>query len=499
MGRQYQFLWIFVIGLLVYFGIRIHNLDSVPLFLDESINIERSVNIINGTYLEHARTGKFLLPYLSIPFQPHINAVWSVRLSLLLITCLGIACAFAITKHYAGVLGGMVTLVLMTFSPMLFLFDRFALSDTLLHVTLTIWILSLFKLFGYSRFRWQYAMASGVLFVVSMLAKSPTLFLAPLSFVFVIFIPRWTIINRVKSLIIFYGTVLALWLPFTFLLSTRKIDYFGKADHIAPTLSNLLDFERILNNLSFMLDGLITYHGGLFIAISVVVIVIAIPFKPRVMLTLCAGILGYGVAIITIGGFGLFIRYFAPMMPLLFIALGIGCATLVNVLHKRYRLRLSLVFIVLGMVWIITTSFPFMSQIYSDPHNATLVPKDRSEYMRANSSGFGILDLRDALVDLASDAPIVVEGAIVSCYTLTLYMPKDANVMIQCPNVLSGERRAKYLNQYLPEEAQEHERYYVVFETEGIVSYEEITTLELTPIAEFPRPGNGIIQLFRSE
>jgi len=498
MLHSHRFLWIAVLGFLIFFGIRIHNLDVVPLFIDESINIERSVNIVNGTYLEHARTGKFLLPYVTIPFQPHINAVWSVRLGLLLITCLGIASAFALAKRYTGYVGGFITMLLMTFSPMLFLFDRFALSDTLLHVTLTIWIFSLFVVFDRRHSNMLYAVLSSILFVISMFAKSPTVFLAPLPLVFAILISRWTMLNRVKILAVSYGTILILWLPFTYLITARKIDYFGKADHVAPSVESLFNFERIFNNLSFMIGGIITYHNIVFILIAVVIILIGIRFRPRILLALSAGVVGYGIAIVLLGGYGLFIRYYTPIIPLLFVSVGIASATIVDVVRRRTSNNILPVFIGLILVWIVIVSLPFMNSLYTDPHSATLVGKDRSEYMRANSSGFAIPELRDYLLELANDKPIVVEGAFVSCYTLVLYIPEDANITVQCPNVLAGERRAKYLNEYLPEQANQHTPYYVVFETEGIIGFEEIITVDLIPIAEFNRPGNGIIQLFEA-
>lgn len=495
MHRSHRFLWIVVAGLLVYFGIRIHSLDSVPLFIDESINIERSVNIMNGTFIEHARTGKFLAPYLSVPFQPHINAIWSVRLGMLLITCLGIAVATALARQLSDEHGGLMTLLLITFSPMLFLFDRFALSDTLLHVTITLWVFSLIWMFRQRRFTWYHAIISGIFFIISMLAKSPTIFLIPLPIVLAVLIPRWRIITRVQAIMIYYVTTLALWLPFMFVLSTRKIDYFGKGSHIAPSFSELFNIERISNNLSFMIGGIITYHGILFVIISVLIILIASRFRPHILLSLGAAILGYGIAIVLLGGYGLFIRYYTPIMPLLFISTGIATVTLVEVIQRHLNRNVMVIAYGAIIVWIGIVSLPFITQIYTDPHGAPLVGKDRSEYMRANSSGFAIPELHDYLIDLAADEDIVVEGAIVSCYTLVLYTD-DNNIHVQCPNVLSGERRATYLNQYLPEEAAKHDRYYVVFETEGIISYDEITTLDLTLIQEFPRPGNGVIQLF---
>jgi len=63
--------------------------------------------------------------------------------------------------------------------------------------------------------------------------------------------------------------------------------------------------------------------------------------------------------------------------------------------------------------------------------------------------------------------------------------------------VLSGDRRAKYLNSYLPGVAEEVGHVLLVLETNGFVLKEELTDIQLTLVAEFSHSGNhSVIQLF---
>ena len=69
--------------------------------------------------------------------------------------------------------------------------------------------------------------------------------------------------------------------------------------------------------------------------------------------------------------------------------------------------------------------------------------------------------------------------------------------MLDCPNVLSGDRQGKFLNRYLPQLAAERGSYLLVMETQGLVSSEELTGLDMRLLEVFPRPGNvSEIQLY---
>ncbi len=481
---------LFVIGVLAFFGLRLHQLDAIPLFIDEAIAIERSENIRDGVYLQHARAGKFLLPYYLLPFQPHLNAAWIARASFLILCCLGFAGALAIANRYGGLKGSLLAAMALVFSPALYFFDRLVLADTMLHAALSLWIWSLFAVYDRPHPGYRRALFSAVLYVVALLAKAPALFLLPLPLVFAWALPRWSIRDRLRSLLAFYGAIAAMWMPFALVILSRQIDYFGKSAG-RPSASGLIDADRIRNNLSALLDMFSVYEGAVFILAAALVCLAGVFRRPRPLLPLLAGIVGYEFALIWLGGDALFNRYFLPVFPLFIVSAAIALADLSQLAGRLFKRDIFPLAVGSLLIWIAMLSLPFIKALQQAPASAGLAPGDWGEYVSRNSSGFGIPELSSYLSDLAADGAIVIEGAVVGCYTLRLYVADADKVHIQCPNVLSGERRAAYLNARLPQQADKHERYYLLLETGGLLSREELTTVPLQLQAEFPRPGNA--------
>ena len=483
-------LYLTVLGVLLFFGMRLHRLDAIPLFIDEAIAIERSENIRDGVYLQHARTGKFLLPYYLLPFQAQLNAAWIARASCLVLWCLGFAAAVSIAKRYGGLRAGLLAALPLLFSPALFFFDRFVLADTMLHAALSIWFWSLFKVYDRPQPSYKWALFSAALYIVALLVKAPALFLLPLPLVFAWALPRWSIRDRLRSLLALYGAGAALWLPFALLISSRQIDYFAKSAGLASSSNALFDPGRIGSNISALLDVFSAYEGGAFILAAALLCLAGLLRKPRPLVPLLAGIAGFEFALIWLGGDALFNRYFLPVYPLFLVAAAISLADLSQLASRRLKRDIFPIFAGLALIWIVSHSSPFIKALQLDPASANLAPGDRGEYISRSSSGFGIPELSAYVKRLAVDGAVVIEGAVVGCYTLRLYVADAADVVIQCPNVLSGERRAAYLNARLPQQADQHARYYLLLETGGLVSREEVTAVQLRPQADFPRPGN---------
>ena len=498
LNRPGSFIWVAVAGILVFLGMRLHNLDAIPLFIDGSIAIQRSEDILNDVLLRHGAHGKFLLPYYLLPFQPHVHAVWVTRASLLLVLCLGVASSTAIAKRYGGRAAGGLVLLLFAFSPMLFFFDRFILADTMLHAVLTTWVWTLFLVLDRPQPNFALAVGSAMLFSAAVLVKASALFLLPLPFVMALFLRTWPLRERLKVLAVMYLTVGALVASFIIVLATRQVDYFGNYGNLgASSQSDLFSISRPWINLLSMLEAFYAYHGVAFTVCLISVSLLAIRFKPAVMLSLLAGAFGYALALAWLGRAGVHIRYYIPLLPLLLVAASIAMSALDQAVRARFkRPMLPFVYALLAL-WLFTFSAPFIWQLQTRPSSVSLARGDWIEYISYNSSGFGIPELAEYLGELAADSSIVVEGAFAGCYTLRLYLPLSADVRLQCSNVMAGERRAPYLNARLPSEADKHARFYLVLETSGFVSREELTTVQLALLAEFPRPDNiSDLQLF---
>ena len=497
MNHPRRFIWIAVIGLLLYFGLRLQNIDAIPLFIDETIAVERSANIADGTLLHHAPSGKFALPYYLLLFQPRFNAVWISRVSVAIWTCLGLAGAMAIAGRYGGVFAGTAAAAMLTFSPMLFLFDRFAIGDTMAHAAVTVWMWSLYSLFDSRKPNWSLVGISGILFIVCLLTKATTVMLLPLPVVMATIVPRWPTNTRIKATAAVYAAVSALWIPLSIALSSRELDYFGHYGDFGSSANSLLDLSRIVSNLSFMLESVIVYHGSVFMVCALVASSVAIIILPRTMLPIVASVVGFGFAVVWLTDQRLFARYFVPILPLFLVGVGIALSALSDAIKRRLNWHMLPVLVTVILFWVFGIALPFVKRIQSDPENANLFSADFNEYIRSDSSGFAIPELAEYLASIRDVKIETVVGSFVGCETLRLYLPPESRVDLHCPNVLSGDRRAKYLNVHLPIEADMRDGLLLVLENPGLVSRDELSGIDLTPLAEFPRPGNhSVIRLF---
>ncbi len=489
-----------VAGMLMFLWMRLHQLDEIPLFIDEAIAVERADDVLDGIYLQHASQGKFLQPYLYLLFQAQQGAWFVARAVALLMTCLGMAAGLAIARCYGGFQAAALAIALLSLSPMLFFFQRLSLADTFLSATLLLWVWSLLHLYERQEPSLPVIAVCAALFIMSLLIKASALFLLPLPLVMALLLPRWSMRMRAQALAGLYLGMLVLWLPFVLALASRGLDYFSQFYNLgSATVDSLLDTSRIAANLRSMLEGLLVYHGAPFIICLLALSLFAIRLRPRIILSLLAAGIGFGLAQILLGGVRFF-RYFLPMMPFLFLAAGIALPALSEAAANRNRRSPLPIAWALLCFWAVTFAAPSLHRFYTDPAAAGLPPGDRTAYFETDSAGFGIPKLVELLNELAADAIVHVEGAVSNCASLRLYVEQAERVRVHCPNVLSGDRRARYLNAYLPEQAARHEDYYLVLEEPGAVLREQLTTVDLTLVAKFARPGDkSVLLLYRIE
>ncbi len=423
LDRSRSLLIIAVIGILLHFGFRLHNIAVLPLFIDETIVVGESEAIAGGTFIHHAPFGKFALPYFLLPFQPTTKSPWIIRTSLLLWACIGFAGALAIVRRYGADRWAVVAAaVMLACSPMLFFFDRLVLGDTMAHVAVTLWLLSLLRLFDEHSPRYELACISGILFVVCLLSKATTLLLIPLPIVMAVLVARWSFSSRVKCLGLFYVSAAMLWVPFTLALASRDLDYFWQYGNFASPTRSLLDLGRFGRNISFLLEAMATYHHWAFLMVSGFACLLGSFLMPRIMLSILLGIAGYCFAISLIIDDLLFGRYFVPVLPLYFVATSIAVSALARSMQRQAnRLLCSGIFVLLGL-WAIAIALPFIASLYIDPPKANLFRGDRIEYIQHNSSGYGIPELAQYLLTQSENGPNYVVGAFVGCETLSLYL-----------------------------------------------------------------------------
>jgi 4-amino-4-deoxy-L-arabinose transferase-like glycosyltransferase len=490
-----RYLSLALLILLLYLGLRLHQLLALPLFIDETLHADRAVSVWRGSPLWFGVHGKYLGSWWVALFYPFPPQPWLIRAAVLLLTPLSAAAVMALAQRLYGRSAGIYAGVLAVFAPMLFFFDRMSLADTTLHVTLALFVLSLFHLLDSRSLRWRLALLAGALLALSVMAKASALAILPLPVIAVWLLPRgWRVTDRLKALAGVSGAALVIWLPLLIAMRLRGINYLGVpiAEHSAGAGSILLP-ERITGNLLFLLDGLLVYFGAVPLLIAAGAMIAGVIAHPRGGLVLGLAVGGPALGIILIGEAGVSMRYWLGIIPLALALIGGGLAVIGKRLAGGGLVR-HLPAALIGL-WVLAAAVPFIHSAYTNPTALPLPDKDRLEYLEADSAGTMLPELADFLAAEAArrDDKLVVTGAISQCYGLSLYLPADADIMLDCPRVFSPEGRGAALDQHVAALAAQHERYYVIFEKAGIVSLEDVTTTTLEPVAAFARPGSRVI------
>ena len=489
-------LWGVSLLLVVYWGIRLHQLTILPLFLDETISISWSADVWQGGALHFGSHGKLLLPWWGALFQPQLHeAAFVMRVASLLLVLMGAAGIVALGKRLANIQVGLMALFVMTVAPMFVFFDRMALTDTVLHAMTTLFVWALMRLWQRSTYRRRDAILAGSLFILAFLAKSSALLLLLLPLVAVVILPRgWSRLQAFQSVGAVYLSMGLMWLPLQIVMLWREINYLGLAQQFSTGQNPLSGLDKLVHNFNFMIQGPATYFGSAFLVLTVIGFIAALRYIPRKSLVLLAAISGFCFGIIFFGDVGLSIRYWLAVMPLVVVLMVAGLYWLVDDIGQRIQrlaiIRPAAVMVSIFAIWGVAFGLPFIVTAYNSPESLTLVDKDRGEYIMSDAAGTRLPEMADLIHELTKQIPTqaMVIGAFVQCETLALYASESEEVVIDCPNVLAGGRRGEWLHQYIREKADNFQTLYVIFETPGYASTDDIPTLTLEPLLELNRP-----------
>ncbi|MDQ7027062.1 MAG: glycosyltransferase family 39 protein [Anaerolineae bacterium] len=479
--RPHQRYLIIVCFLLLFFGLRIFRLDALPFFIDESLIVQWSAEVRSRSPLGFGYHGKYLLAWVTAGLGSVEVGYWTTRVVTLFFVMLGASALVRLGQRLHRWRSGVLALFLMTWTPMLIFFDRLALTDTVLHAMLTLFMFFLIHTCRKKKIKIKHPILVALTFLLALLAKSTAIVLLPMPLVAVILLPTWSRQRRMRVLLLIYGAILAFWLPLQIVLMLRDINYFGLAGQFSVGLDRVPLTVKLQDNTAFIVDGLRAYFGDWFFAVVAVSYGIALLRMPRRALTLLAMIGGLSLAIILAGGSGLSIRYWLAMIPTALVLLIIGLEILFDTFPspiKNYGLPLLLV------AYMVIIGIPFLRVAYTAPQELPLPGTDRLSYIESDAAGTMLPEVAQ-FID-ASDIRVTV-GAFPQCFTLNLYMTSE----IQCVNVLADNGRMQRVNQRLtvPEPP-----YYVVLESPGYVTLQDITVVDLTPIATFERRG-GLITI----
>jgi len=490
-GKQHsQLSLLAAVTLLFYFGLRLWHLLALPLFIDEALSGVRSLDTLSGSPLWFAEHGKLLLPWWGALFFPYQATPFLIRVSALLLALLSAAVVFALAKRLYGTPAGFFALLLLAFNPMLFFFDRLALSDTTLHAMITLFIFALHHLLTREKFHRGLAILTGGLLILCILAKATALSVTPLPLLALFLLPRWAWRLRFKAGVWIYGTAITLWLPLQLLLIWRGIDYLSTAGVRSGGDATLI--ENFVSNFQFLLDGFTAYFSAPLLLIFVLLIIAGIlyPFKTESKFSgfiLAAGVFGPGLALLLFGG-AVTMRYWVLMLPIStvlitggLIVVGDWLARLANP-HQAWLRWLPAGIV---SIWLLSIALPFIQTAYTNPTHLPLPQGDLNEYITYDSSGVGIPEVVDYLQVQQVEITI---GAIANCDALAFYAE---SMRVDCPNVLSGGRRGEWLEAYIVERVGQADRIFVIFESPGYASPAELSALQFDLRLEIPRPYDG--------
>lgn len=483
-----------IIILLLGFGLRLHQLLALPLFIDETLHAQRAIDVWEGSPLWFGVHGKYLGAWWTALFYPFPITPFLLRAAMLLITPLSTAAIMSLTRRLYGSAASVCAGLIVTFAPMLFFFDRMSLADTILQPMLALFVLALYHLLDKAQFRWRVAVMAGAALALSVMAKASALTILPLPVIAIWILPRgWNTRDRLQALAGVLGTALLIWLPLLILMRTRDINYLGVpiSAHSAEA-DELLLLDRLLGNVRFVLDGLIVYFGIVPLVLAVLAMIAAVLARPRQGLVLAMAFFGPALGIIIIGEPGVSIRYWLGVIPL-GVALAAGGLWIITRGLAGSRTA-PLILAALVVVWVITIGLPFIQTAYTDPAALTLPDKDALEYLQADSAGTMLPELAAYLAaeNERLGGNLVVTGAISQCYGLSLYLAQG--ITLDCPRVFSPEGRGEMLDAHVSALAAQHPHYHVIFEQAGLVPATDITSTTLEPLIQFPRPG-GLVTI----
>lgn len=454
--------------LLLYTGLRLINLGSFPLFIDEAFTIARARGVWMLQPFGGVAQGKPLIPWVVALAYPFGDAVFAARAITLLAGLPGIAALIALSTrlydHKTGWAAGLVYAML----PYTFFFGRLAMSDVLaanwglvaawgVYVSLS------------EKQRWLALLTGGAL-AIAVLARLPMVVFLVLP------ILGWLVFNRKQTAltqtIFIYVAAAVLLLPIV-LIGLQAGDFgIGRAQESLVTADQGL---RISTNLGDMALYLAWYVGISFL-ISVVVGAVS-GWDDHRRSKLYAALLFLLPTVPTVL-FGTFIlpRYYVLGIGGLSILATSGIWWLAN--------RAGRWNIYTGIILLIFLLYPFQRFIpgaYFDPLLFRLVTQDQFDYVQGNTSGFGLVAAVEEL--RASEQPTTVLcTARVTCDRLSAYLDDTPDVTVARVDILSPDwlasEQAAGKRVLLAEDMPPHSQ-----------PFSTSNEFELQPLAEYERPG----------
>jgi 4-amino-4-deoxy-L-arabinose transferase-like glycosyltransferase len=423
-------LWIWIGFILLTAGLlRFVNLNSLPIFADESIYVRwsqvmKAESTLRFLPLSDGKQPLYMwtvIPFLKFVSDPLIaGRIVSGLAGIGTVAGVGIA-AFILFKDKR------IALIALTVSgvlPYLVFFNRMALADSLLAMCL-IWVFN-FSLLSIIHLRWDLSMLAGFALGFAWLTKSPAIFALVLLPLNILMVPQ---LNRKKLLLALFYLLTTFFIGFGMynilrlgpefhMIALRNQDYVFSFTEILvhpfdPLISHLRDSANFYLYLAtpvtlfFVIWGLVSKSNlrqriilaAWFLAPIIAQSAIAKQFTARYLL-------------------------FTVPFAVILAALGIGH---LGQRTKGHILSLS------GLLLVIATSLYLNFLMISSPEKLPLPRIERSGYLEEWTAGQGIKEIADQIKVFAQDGPVLVgsEGYFGTPFDgLQAYLNQQSNVRV---------------------------------------------------------------------
>lgn len=407
------------------FLLRIHNLTTLPVFVDEVFHIEWAQAVWTGHPFGGEADGRLLNIWLISLIYPFNATLWASRFTVALGGTVSVAAALALGRKLFSVRAGRAAAVLVMALPYTFFFDRLALADPLAAHSglLVVWLCSLNKPWRDPKF----AVLAGMALTAASLSKIPMLVyfaLPALGWWFSGEKPR-----RYPPLLAAYGTAFAL----TGGVLLVGPDAYGVTGSAHTNLADggqaaALVVQVVDNVLSAIPDSarmLADYVGWPVVGLVVGGILHAVISKPKTGWLLAAGAL-LPIVLHWLVVSRYFPRFFLPGFAVgVVLAAGLLDAGVAWLAARFERLPDNLTLYGVTLLLLLPVALPFIPTAYTQPADLPLPTEDRRDYIEGAPSGFGFDVAAGYLRQQAAATDgrlLVICEAQSTCDTLEVYL-----------------------------------------------------------------------------
>lgn len=461
--------------LVLFFVSRLINLGILPIFADEAIYIRWAQLIWQKTYyffipLSDGKTPLFmwlLAPLLKLGADPLLTGR-ALSVAAGLATLIGV---YYLTQSIFNKKTAFIASILVIFQPFLLFYDRLSLTDSLL-TALVVWsFYSSYKLFR--RPSLKLGAILGFLGGAVLLTKPSGLLFLLMN---VLLVPVKKIKKLIKpgllAAIIAAGIYNLLRLSSAFpLISSRSQDYLRSNQEI---LHNF--FQYFLPTFKIFFSWLVSYLSWPAILLIIISLLLALKKKTKIIIILFTWTLIPLLIQVSIGKI-IYPRYLLPIIPFLLIILSWGLTKI------KFSWLLAILFL---FYW-----FKFDWFLLTNPAQAPLDIWERDQYLQQWSSGYGLAEIKDYLINLPSDQPVLVatEGSFGT-------LPNGLQIFFNQSNhieIIGVGFPDKTVSPAMEEALSEGKKVYLVV---NFHRYNLSASDRLTFISEYIRPGGEKLMFY---